>query len=70
MEKELSRLLSVEGQPTKVVLAQTCMGVFFIPSMFDTIFEMLFLFKTACGTPPTTWRTAADHSFINTVLIY
>jgi hypothetical protein len=24
----LFRLLSVEGQPTKAVLAQTCMGVF------------------------------------------
>jgi hypothetical protein len=29
MEKKIIRLLSVEGQPTKAVLAQTCMGVFF-----------------------------------------
>jgi uncharacterized membrane protein len=27
--KKLIRLLSVEGQPTKAVLAHTCMGVFF-----------------------------------------
>jgi hypothetical protein len=44
--KELIRLLSVEGQPTKVVLAQTCMGVFFIRSVSDTIFARLFLPKT------------------------
>jgi hypothetical protein len=25
-----TRLLSVEGQPTKAVLAQICMGVFFV----------------------------------------
>jgi hypothetical protein len=35
---ELILLLSVEGQPTTVVLAQTCMGVFFIRSVYDTIF--------------------------------
>jgi hypothetical protein len=36
-------LLSVEGQPTKAVLVQTCMGVFFIRSVSDTIIAMLFL---------------------------
>jgi len=44
-QEELIRLLSVEGQPTKAVLAQTCMGVFFIRSVSDTIFAMLFLPK-------------------------
>jgi hypothetical protein len=43
--KELTRLLSVEGQPTKAGLAQTCMGVFFIRSVSDTIFAMFFLPK-------------------------
>jgi hypothetical protein len=42
LRKERSHLLSVEGQPTKAVLAQTCMSVFFICSVPDTIFEMLF----------------------------
>jgi len=37
-QKELIRLLSVEGQPTKAVLAQTCMGIFFIRSVSDKIF--------------------------------
>jgi hypothetical protein len=37
-----------EGQPTKLVLAQTCMGVFFIRSVSDTIFAMPFPTK-----PPT-----------------
>jgi hypothetical protein len=40
---EIIRLLSVEGQPTKAVSAQTCMGVFFIRAVSDTIFAMLFL---------------------------
>jgi hypothetical protein len=35
--KELIRLHSVEGQPTKAVLAQTCMGAFFILSFPDII---------------------------------
>jgi hypothetical protein len=39
--KEVIRL-SVEGQPTKARLAHTCVGVFFIRSVSDTIFEMLF----------------------------
>jgi hypothetical protein len=33
--KELIHVLSVEGQPTNVVLAQTCMAVFFICSVSD-----------------------------------
>jgi hypothetical protein len=36
--KELISLLSVEGQPTKAVLAQRCVAVFFISSVSDTIF--------------------------------
>jgi hypothetical protein len=43
--KELIRLLSVEGQPTKEVLAQTCVGVVFIRSVSDTISVMLLLQK-------------------------
>jgi hypothetical protein len=38
-------LLCVEGQPTKAVLAQTCMGVFFIHLLSDTIFAMHCLLK-------------------------
>jgi hypothetical protein len=30
LRKELIRLYSVGGQPTEAVLAQTCMGIFFI----------------------------------------
>jgi hypothetical protein len=48
-------ILSVEGQSTKVVLAQTCKGVFFIRSVSDTIFALRFLLKPL-----------ADHSLINT----
>jgi hypothetical protein len=43
--KELIRLLSDEGQPAKLVLAQTCMGVFFIRYVTGTIFAMLFLLE-------------------------
>jgi hypothetical protein len=43
--KELIRLLSAEGIPTKAVLAQTRISVFFIRSVSDTIFAMLFLPK-------------------------
>jgi hypothetical protein len=46
---ELIRLISVEGQPTKTVLAQTCMGVLFIRSVSDTIFAIIFF-----PTPPRT----------------
>jgi hypothetical protein len=42
---ELIRLLSVEGQATNAVLAQTCMGVHFIRSLSDIIFAMLYLLK-------------------------
>jgi hypothetical protein len=52
--KEQIRVLSVEGQPSKAVLAQTCTGVVFIPSVSDTTFAMLFLPKTNAdsGVPP------------------
>jgi hypothetical protein len=43
--KELIRLPSVEGQPTKSVLSQTRIGVFFIRYASDTTFAMLFLLK-------------------------
>jgi hypothetical protein len=35
-------LLSAESKPTKAVLTQTYMGVFFIFTVSDTIFGMLF----------------------------
>jgi hypothetical protein len=49
-------LLSVEGQPTKTVLAKTRMGVFFIRLVSDTIFAILSLPKPPedCGEPPRT----------------
>jgi hypothetical protein len=40
---ERIRLLFVEGQLTKVVLEQTCMGIFFINSVSDTISTILLL---------------------------
>jgi hypothetical protein len=43
--KELIRLLSVDSQPTTAVLLHTCMGVFLIRSVSDTIFAMLLLLK-------------------------
>jgi hypothetical protein len=43
--EKLIRLLSVEGQLTKAVLAQTCMAVFFVRSVSDTIFAILYLPK-------------------------
>jgi hypothetical protein len=42
----LSKLLSVEGQPTRPVSAQTCLGVFFIRSVSDTIFAVAFSSET------------------------
>jgi hypothetical protein len=51
------RLLSAQGQPTKAVLAQTCMVVFFIRPVSDTIFEMIFIPK-----PPADHRWHADHN--------
>jgi hypothetical protein len=53
--KELISLLSVEGQPTKAVLAQRYVGVLFILSVSDTIFEIIFSSETVCrprGEPP------------------
>jgi hypothetical protein len=47
METQI-RLLSVEGQPTKTVLAQTCVGVIFIHSMYGTSFA-LFCFPSKTG---------------------
>jgi hypothetical protein len=49
LRKELIFLLSVEGQPTKAVLAQTCMAVFLIRSVSDTILAMFFSSETAYG---------------------
>jgi hypothetical protein len=43
--KERIRVLSIEGQPTRAVLAQTCMAVYFIRSVSDTIFAMLLIPK-------------------------
>jgi hypothetical protein len=43
--KELIRILSVEGQPTKAVLVQTWMGEFFIRLVPGIYFAMLFLPK-------------------------
>jgi hypothetical protein len=43
--KERIRLLSIQGQPTKAILSQTCMGAFFIRSVSDIIFALLFLLK-------------------------
>jgi hypothetical protein len=47
LQKELILLLSDKGQPAKVVLAQTCMGVLLIRSVSDTIFAILLLPKPA-----------------------
>jgi hypothetical protein len=55
---ERTKSLSVEDQPTKIVLTQTCAGVFFIRSASDTIFAMR-SFRNHL-------RTSADHSLINT----
>jgi hypothetical protein len=45
--KELIRLLSADGQPTRTVLVQTCVGVFFVRSVSDTIFAVPFLPEAA-----------------------
>jgi hypothetical protein len=63
--KELIHLHCAEGQPTKTVLAQTCMGVFFIRSVSDKIIAKLFLPKSPTDRygPPgeplrtTVWET-------------
>jgi hypothetical protein len=60
LRKELIRLLSVEWQPSKAVLAKTCMSVFFIRSMSDTILEMRFVLKLPAnrrGPPDELLRT-------------
>jgi hypothetical protein len=44
--EKLIRLFSVECQPTKAVLAQTCLGVFFIRSVSNAIFPVLFVLET------------------------
>jgi hypothetical protein len=50
-------LISVEGQPTKAVLAQTCMGVFIIRSVYNIIFAFFSSetvtdhLENRCGTP-------------------
>jgi hypothetical protein len=43
--KEIILLLPVEGQPTKIILAKTCVDVVFIRSVSDTIYSVLFLPK-------------------------
>jgi hypothetical protein len=55
--KELIRLVSVEDQPTKPVLAQTYVGVSLIHSVSDTIFAILLLPKPP-GEPP--WTTVLE----------
>jgi hypothetical protein len=41
--KELIRILSVKGQPTKAILSHTRTGIFFILSVSDIILVVLFL---------------------------
>jgi hypothetical protein len=59
--KELIRVLSADGQPTRTVLAQTCVGVFFIRSVSDTIFAVPFLPKP----PRTTVRETLGNVYSN-----
>jgi hypothetical protein len=56
--KELICQFSIEGQPTKAVLALTCVGVFFICSVSDTYFAVLFFQNHL--------QTIANHSLRNT----
>jgi hypothetical protein len=44
----LKELLSVEGQPTKAILAQICTDVFFIRAVSYKISPALFFPQTAC----------------------
>jgi hypothetical protein len=45
-------LVSVESQPTKEILAQTCTDVFFIRTVFDTVSATLLLrFRKKSGPP-------------------
>jgi hypothetical protein len=66
-KKLWKELLSVEDQPSKPVLTQTCTGVFFIRAVSDTISVTLFFFRTRLRT---TWPTSADHSLRNTDIAY
>jgi hypothetical protein len=62
---------------TKIALAQTCMGVFFIRSVSDANSATFFLPKPPANRrgPRANWRTAtnhrlsADHNFRNTDII-
>jgi hypothetical protein len=51
--KELIRLISVEGQPTKAVVAQKCAGVFFFIKCLIQFLQCFFLKNRL--------RTIADH---------
>jgi hypothetical protein len=64
--------ISVAGQPTNAVLAQACMGVFFVRSVSNTIFVRLFLPKPPAdrSEPPNDHWSSADHSLRNDVLGY
>jgi hypothetical protein len=59
--KELIRLLPAECQPTKAVLVQPYMGLFFIASVSNTFYAMLCIPKPAeeLRGPPVlpTWTT-------------
>jgi heme/copper-type cytochrome/quinol oxidase subunit 4 len=57
MWKELIRLLSVEGQLKKTVLAEICMVYF---SLVQCLIQFLQFFP---------FETAADHTLRNTVLL-
>jgi hypothetical protein len=47
-KKLWKELLSVEDQPTKPVITQTCTGVFSIRAVSDTISVTLFFSEPAC----------------------
>jgi hypothetical protein len=49
--------VSDEGQPKMAILEQTCMGIFLIHPVPDSIFPTRFLLNRLS----TTWKTAADH---------
>jgi hypothetical protein len=73
-QEELIRLLSVEGQPTKAVLAQTRKGLFFILSMSDTVSAVLFLPKPPADhrRPPckSSWTTGGPQTTVRKALYY
>jgi hypothetical protein len=62
--KELIRLISVEGQPTKAVVAQKCVGIFFFIKCLMQFLQCFFLQNRL----RTIWRTAEDHGLLKTVL--